>query len=294
MLDFYHQRFHILLCSTIIESGIDIPTANTIVIEHADKFGLAQLHQLRGRVGRSHHQAYAYLIIPPYKTLTRDAQKRIDAITSLEELGSGFTLASHDLEIRGAGELLGESQTGEIDEVGFTMYLELLQKAVHAMRHQYGENEATQQRVRADINIHAPALLTDDYLPDVQLRLMLYKRIASTSDHNELIELKEEIIDRFGLLPEPSQLLFKVTDLKIRCHPFDIKKIDAGSKGIRIDFDDNPNINADLLLRLIQNETDTYRLEGPNRLNIIGERSDAEERIQAINRFLQVLESDSP
>ncbi|GMQ92316.1 MAG: transcription-repair coupling factor [Gammaproteobacteria bacterium] len=290
MLDFYHQRFNILLCSTIIESGIDIPTANTIIIERADKFGLAQLHQLRGRVGRSHHQAYAYLITPPRKTLSDDAKKRIDAIQSLEELGSGFILASHDLEIRGAGELLGESQSGEIDEVGFTMYLELLQKAIQSLRGELSEKPALDDSVVSEVNIHAPALLSDDYIPDIQLRLMTYKRIANATNIDELTQLKEEIIDRFGLLNDAGKLLFDVTRLKLRASAFDIRKIDAGTRGIKFEFSDTPCIDAGLLLQLIQQESDTYKLEGPNCLRISREHKDVAQRVGAIDRFIQILE----
>ena len=290
MLDFYHQRFNILLCSTIIESGIDIPTANTIIIERADKFGLAQLHQLRGRVGRSHHQAYAYLITPPRKTLGNDAIKRIDAIQSLEELGSGFILASHDLEIRGAGELLGESQSGEIDEVGFTMYLELLQKAIQSLRGELSEKPALDNSVVSEVNIHAPALLSDNYIPDIQLRLMTYKRIANAKNIDELIQLKEEIIDRFGLLNDAGKLLFEVTRLKLRASAFDIRKIDAGTKGIRFEFSDTPCIDAGILLQLIQQESHTYKLEGPNCLRISREHKEVAQRVDTIDRFIQILE----
>ncbi len=289
MSNFYHQRFSILLCSTIIESGIDIPTANTIIIERADKFGLAQLHQLRGRVGRSNHRAYAYLLIPPRRALSQDALKRIDAIVSMEELGSGFMLASHDLEIRGAGELLGEAQSGEIDEVGFTLYLELLQRAVKSLRE--GKLPADIEPISpgADINIHAPALLSDDYLPDVHMRLMLYKRIASATEQEELREIKEEAIDRFGQLQPAGELLFKVATLKIAATPIGIKKIDAGPKGVRIDFTESPNIDAKVIIDLIHEQPHSYRMDGPNRLRIIGVMDKIEDRINAIEGFLSTL-----
>ncbi|MBE9515809.1 MAG: transcription-repair coupling factor, partial [Proteobacteria bacterium] len=242
MLDFYHQRFNILLCSTIIESGIDVPSANTIIIERADKFGLAQLHQLRGRVGRSHHRAYAYLLTPPRKTLTADARKRLDAISALNDLGAGFALASHDLEIRGAGELLGENQSGEINEIGFTMYTELLSRAVKSLK-EGKEPELDSSHKVTEVNLHAPALFPDSYIPDVHTRLVLYKRIASATGITTLQVLKEETIDRFGLLPEATELLFSVTRLKLDAGRLGIRKIDAGPKGARIDFDAQPNID---------------------------------------------------
>jgi transcription-repair coupling factor (superfamily II helicase) len=289
MLDFYHQRFNILVCSTIIESGIDIPTANTIIIERADKFGLAQLHQLRGRVGRSHHRAYAYLLVPDRRALSEDARKRLEAIESLEELGAGFTLASHDLEIRGAGELLGETQSGMIDEVGFTLYAELLNRAVHSLQAgQLPQNDTSAHR-STEINLHAPALLPENYLPDVHLRLILYKRISAAPDLETLQQLKEEIIDRFGVLPEAGQLLFRATELKIRATPFGIKKIDAGPRGARIEFVARPDIDPGVILRLLQSAPRLYKLDGPNRLRILGEMPDVESRIKAIRRLLDAL-----
>src|SRR6185312_6363726 len=203
MADFHRQRFNILVCTTIIETGIDIPTANTIIIDRADHFGLAQLHQLRGRVGRSHHRAYAYLVVPDRKSITADAQKRLEALASLEELGAGFTLATHDLEIRGAGELLGEEQSGQIEEVGFSLYTEMLDRAVRALKSgKVPDFELTSEH-EAEIELHVPALIPDDYLPDINARLTLYKRISSARDEEELRELQVEMIDRFGLLPEP-------------------------------------------------------------------------------------------
>ncbi|MGD8430297.1 MAG: transcription-repair coupling factor, partial [Ectothiorhodospiraceae bacterium] len=213
MLDFYHQRFNVLVCTTIIESGIDVPSANTIVINRADRMGLAQLHQLRGRVGRSHHRAYAYLIAPPKRSMTADAAKRLEAIASLEDLGIGFALASHDLEIRGAGELLGEGQSGQIQEIGFSLYTELLERAVRDLRS--GREPALDRPLHhgAEVDLRIPALLPEDYLPDVHSRLVLYKRIANASDRDQLRELQVEMIDRFGLLPEPAKNLFRLTEL---------------------------------------------------------------------------------
>ncbi len=289
MLDFYHQRFNILVCSTIIESGIDVPSANTIIIERADKFGLAQLHQLRGRVGRSHHRAYAYLLVPDRRALTEDARKRLEAIESLEELGAGFTLASHDLEIRGAGELLGETQSGMIDEVGFALYSELLNRAIQSLQAGRLPETDTSLHSGTEINLHAPALFPENYLPDVHMRLILYKRLSSVKNLGALQELKEEIIDRFGVLPDPGQLLFKATELKILTTPMGIKKIDAGPRGVRIEFIDKPDIDPGAILRLLQSAPRTCKLDGPNRLRILGEMPDVESRIKAIRGFLVAL-----
>ena len=261
MRDFYHRRFNLLVCTTIVESGIDVPSANTIVIHRADKLGLAQLHQLRGRVGRSHHRAYAYLITPPPKAMTEDAKKRLEAIESLEELGAGFTLATHDLEIRGAGELLGEEQSGQIHEIGFTLYMDLLERAVEALK-----SGKTPQLDRpldhgAEIDLGLPALLPEDYLPDVHTRLVTYKRIASAEDRSELKDLQVEMIDRFGLLPEPAKALFAVTELKLKVQPHGIRKIEAGPRGGRIVFGERPNIDHMKLIQLIQSRPNDFKLD---------------------------------
>jgi transcription-repair coupling factor (superfamily II helicase) len=289
MLDFYHQRFNVLVCTTIIESGIDVPTANTIIIERADKFGLAQLHQLRGRVGRSHHRAYAYLLVPPRSAMTESARKRLEAIESLEDLGAGFTLAAHDLEIRGAGELLGEAQSGEIDEVGFTLYSELLARAVRSLESGVDLDQIEPVHSGTEINVHAPALLPDDYLPDVHMRLILYKRIAGAVTEQALIELREEIIDRFGLLPEPTKLLFAITSLKIQATPFGIRKIDVGPKGARIEFHRQPNVDPASIIRLLQSAPGVYRLDGPERLRIKQEMPTVEARVLALRQLLDSL-----
>ncbi len=261
MRDFYHRRFNLLVCTTIIESGIDVPSANTIVINRADKLGLAQLHQLRGRVGRSHHRAYAYLITPPAKTMTEDAKKRLEAIESLEDLGAGFTLATHDLEIRGAGELLGEEQSGQIHEIGFTLYMDLLERAVQALK--AGRTPELDRPLDhgAEIDLGLTAILPDDYLPDVHTRLVTYKRIASAASHAELKELQVEMIDRFGLLPEPTQNLFAITALKLRVQPLGIKKLEAGPKGGRIVFGEQPNIDHMRLIQLVQSRPKDYKLD---------------------------------
>src|SRR4029077_14303396 len=236
MLDFYRQRFNVLVCTTIIESGIDVPSANTIVINRADRFGLAQLHQLRGRVGRSHHRAYAYLIVPDKRSMSADAEKRLEAIASMEELGAGFTLATHDLEIRGAGELLGEEQSGQIQEVGFSLYTELLERAVKSIRSGKLPDLDPTIRHGAEVELHTPALIPDDYLPDINARLTLYKRISSARDDEELRELQVEMIDRFGLLPDAVKNLFAVTQLKLGANALGVRKLDLGEKGGRILF----------------------------------------------------------
>ncbi len=262
MLDFYHQRFQVLVCTTIIESGIDVPTANTIVIHRADRFGLSQLHQLRGRVGRSHHRAYAYLLAPPKGAMTADAVKRLEAIEALEDLGVGFTLATHDLEIRGAGELLGEEQSGQIQEVGFALYNELLERAVRALKR--GEIPDTEGAAEhgAEVDIGVPALLPADYVPDVHTRLVLYKRISAARDETALRELQVEMIDRFGLLPEPAKALFETIRLKHQVAPVGIRKLELGPQGGRIRFTPEPPIDTAQLIALIQREPQRYRLQG--------------------------------
>jgi transcription-repair coupling factor (superfamily II helicase) len=289
MLDFYHQRCNLLVCTTIIESGIDVPTANTIIINRADKLGLAQLHQLRGRVGRSHHRAYAYLIVPPREIMTPDAIKRIEAIESLEDLGAGFLLANHDLEIRGAGELLGEEQSGQIHEIGFSLYMELLARAVQAIRAGRAPELDRPLEHGPEIELKIPALIPEDYLPDVHGRLILYKRIASAADPEELRTLQVEMIDRFGLLPEPVKNLFRITALKLLAAPRGIRKIEAGPKGGRIVFGPNPKINLDKLIGLIQSQAQTYKLDGQDKLRFKQALTDSETRIREIETLLATL-----
>ena len=262
MGDFYHKRFNVLIASTIIETGIDVPSANTIIIERADKFGLAQLHQLRGRVGRSHHQAYAYLLTPPRKQMTDDAQKRLEAISGAQDLGAGFLLATHDLEIRGAGELLGDGQSGQIQAVGFTLYMEMLERAVKAIRK--GEQPNLEQPLGGgpEINLRVAALIPEDYLPDVHARLILYKRIASAADEDGLKELQVEMIDRFGLLPEPTKNLVRLTLLKLQAENLGIKKVDAGPQGGRIEFAADTCVEPLTLIKLIQGQPNRYKFEG--------------------------------
>jgi transcription-repair coupling factor (superfamily II helicase) len=285
MSDFYHQRFQILIATTIIESGIDVPTANTILINRADKLGLAQLHQLRGRVGRSHHRAYAYLIAPPKSALTPDAVKRLEAIESLEELGVGFTLATHDLEIRGAGELLGEGQSGQIQEIGFNLYNDLLERAVKALKSgKVPELSAISRRTTVELG--APALIPDDYLPDVHARLILYKRIASAESQAALDELRVEMIDRFGLLPEPTKTLFSVTRVKLLAQELGIRKLDMHVKGGRIIFDDKPNIDPMKVITLIQKRPWVFKLDGQDKLRFEVELPTVEEREEWVVKLM--------
>ncbi|MFO8141471.1 MAG: transcription-repair coupling factor, partial [Marinobacter sp.] len=264
MSDFYHKRFNVLVCTTIVETGIDVPSANTIIIERADKFGLAQLHQLRGRVGRSHHQAYAYLLTPPPKSISADAKKRLDAISEAQDLGAGFMLATHDLEIRGAGELLGDEQSGQIESIGFTLYMQLLDEAVKAIREGRTPNADLPLSHGTEINLRIPALIPDDYLPDVHNRLMLYKRIASVKDDEALKELQVEMIDRFGLLPEPAKNLIRQTQLRLQAEALGIVKIDAGKEWVRLEFGPSTPVDPLVLVKKVQSGPDTYRLEGAN------------------------------
>ncbi|HJR72653.1 MAG TPA: transcription-repair coupling factor [Luteimonas sp.] len=289
MLDFHKQRFNVLLCSTIIESGIDIPNANTIIINRADKFGLAQLHQLRGRVGRSHHRAYAYLVIPDQRSITSDARKRLDAISAMDELGAGFTLATHDLEIRGAGELLGEDQSGQMAEVGFSLYTELLERAVRSIkRGELPDADAPPSR-GAEVELHVPALIPEDYLPDVHARLTLYKRISSARDAEELRELQVEMIDRFGLLPDAAKHLFAVAELKLQATQLGLRKIDLGEKGGRVHFESKPNIDPMAVIRLIQGQPKLYQMDGPDKLRVKLDLPDAPTRFNAARGLLTTL-----
>ncbi|MGD9163357.1 MAG: transcription-repair coupling factor, partial [Chromatiales bacterium] len=289
MRDFYHQRFSLLVCTTIVESGIDVPSANTIIINRADKLGLAQLHQIRGRVGRSHHRAYAYLLTPPPTGMTSDAKKRLEAIESLEDLGAGFTLATHDLEIRGAGELLGEEQSGQIQEIGFSLYTELLERAVAALKSGRQPELDRPLDHGTEIELSLPALLPEDYLPDVHSRLVLYKRIASAANNDELRELQVEMIDRFGLLPEATKNLFAITELKLRAHPMGIRKIEAGPKGARLLFEETPNVDPGKLIALIQSRPNTYRLDGGDKLRYIADLEAPERRVEQIHHLLDTL-----
>ncbi|MFN3310756.1 MAG: transcription-repair coupling factor [Thermomonas sp.] len=289
MLDFHKQRFNVLLCTTIIESGIDIPNANTIIIHRADKFGLAQLHQLRGRVGRSHHRAYAYLLIPDRRSITEDARKRLDAISAMDELGAGFTLATHDLEIRGAGELLGEGQSGQMAEVGFSLYTELLERAVRSIQQGKLPDVDDVDRHGADVDLHIPALIPDDYLPDPHTRLTLYKRISAARDEATLRELQVEMIDRFGLLPDPARHLFAVAELKLAATRLGIRKLDLGASGGRLQFVEKPNVDPMAVIRLIQGQPKHYRMDGPDKLRISLDLPEPAARLQAARGLLTAL-----
>jgi transcription-repair coupling factor (superfamily II helicase) len=294
MSDFYHKRFNVLIASTIIETGIDVPSANTIIIERADKFGLAQLHQLRGRVGRSHHQAYAYLLTPPRQQITPDAEKRLEAIANTQDLGAGFVLATNDLEIRGAGELLGEGQSGQIQAVGFTLYMEMLERAVKSI--QKGEQPNLDKPLSGgpEINLRVPALIPDDYLPDVHARLILYKRIASAVDEDGLKDLQVEMIDRFGLLPEPTKNLVRITLLKLQAEKLGILKIDGGPQGGRIEFGAETPVDPMVLIKLIQTQPKRYKFEGATLFKFQVPMERPEERFNTVEGLLEQLARATP
>ena len=289
MSDFYHKRFNVLIASTIIETGIDVPSANTIIIERADKFGLAQLHQLRGRVGRSHHQAYAYLLTPPRKQITPDAEKRLEAIANTQDLGAGFVLATNDLEIRGAGELLGEGQSGQIQAVGFTLYMEMLERAVKSIRK--GEQPNLDQPLGGgpEVNLRVPGLIPEDYLPDVHTRLILYKRIANAADEEGLKDLQVEMIDRFGLLPEPTKNLVRLTSLKLKAEQLGIKKVDGGPQGGRIEFAAETPVDPLTLIKLIQAQPKRYKFEGATLFKFMVPMERPEERFNTLEALFERL-----
>ncbi len=293
MSDFYHKRFNVLIASTIIETGIDVPSANTIVIERADKFGLAQLHQLRGRVGRSHHQAYAYLLTPPRQQISTDAEKRLEAIANTQDLGAGFVLATNDLEIRGAGELLGEGQSGQIQAVGFTLYMEMLERAVKAIRKGTQPNLEQPLGGGPEINLRLPALIPEDYLPDVHARLILYKRIASATDEEGLKDLQVEMIDRFGLLPEPTKHLMRLTLLKLQAEKLGIKKVDAGPNGGKLEFEAETPVDPLTLIKLIQSQPKRYKFEGATQFRFLVPMERPEERFNTLEALFERLAPQS-
>jgi transcription-repair coupling factor (superfamily II helicase) len=288
MRDFYQQRFNLLLCTTIIETGIDVPSANTIIIERADKFGLAQLHQLRGRVGRSHHQAYAYLLLPDEGNITAQAKKRLEAIQLMEELGSGFFLAMHDLEIRGAGEVLGESQSGEMQEVGFSLYVRMLDAAVRALKLGREPDLAAPLEVMAEINLHVPALLPATYCSDVHERLVLYKRLANCETMEALDALREELVDRFGPLPEPARALIECHRLRMLGKPLGIARVDAGDTAILLQFIEKPPIEPARVLDLVRRKKH-YRLAGQDKLRVELKLPDVKERVAAVREAFREL-----
>jgi transcription-repair coupling factor (superfamily II helicase) len=288
MRDFVAQRYNLLLCSTIIETGIDVPTANTIVISRADKFGLAQLHQLRGRVGRSHHQAYAYLMVPDTEGLTKQAAQRLDAIQQMEELGSGFYLAMHDLEIRGAGEVLGENQSGNMLEVGFQLYNEMLSEAVASLKAGKEPDLLSPLSVTTDINLHAPALLPDDYCGDVHLRLSFYKKLATAKNADQIDSLLEEIVDRFGKLPQQAQTLIDVHRLRVLARPYGVVKVDAAPGVTNITFRPNPPIDSMRIIDLVQKNRH-IKLAGNEKLRIERELKEPKDRAQMVRDVLRSL-----
>jgi len=293
MLDFHKQRFNILVCSTIIESGIDIPNANTIIINRADKLGLAQLHQLRGRVGRSHHKAFAYLLIPGRNSITKDAKKRLEAIESLEELGSGFTLATHDLEIRGAGELLGDEQSGQIHAIGFSLYCELLERAVNALKNGQEPEELENTVPHTEVELGLPALIPDDYIPDVFTRLQFYKKLNTAGNQDELDQLRVELIDRFGLLPDACKNLFEVMRLKTEADALGVQSIQMDAEGGLIRFADKLPFAPERLITLIQEQPQRYRPAPNNALRLHGDLARPEARIAAVDELLQWLKKGS-
>jgi transcription-repair coupling factor (superfamily II helicase) len=281
MSDFYHRRINVLVCTTIIETGLDVPNANTIVIERADKFGLAQLHQLRGRVGRSHRQAYAFLLTPHPKAMTADARKRLEAIEAAGELGVGFTLATHDMEIRGAGELLGEDQSGQIESVGFSMYMDLLNRAVEAIRSgKVPDLDAPLEPLSQEVNLHVPTLIPEDYLPDVHMRLILYKRISAADNQQALDDLQVEIIDRFGLMPDPLKRLFAVTGLKLATQSLGIVKLDMGPERGKLEFSNETHVDPIKIVTLVQQQPNTYRMEGASVLRVRSSQASFAERVE--------------
>ncbi|MCT4704191.1 transcription-repair coupling factor [Enterobacteriaceae bacterium H20N1] len=289
MNDFHHQRFNVLVCTTIIETGIDIPTANTIIIERADHFGLAQLHQLRGRVGRSHHQAYAWLLTPHPKAMTTDAQKRLEAIASLEDLGAGFALATHDLEIRGAGELLGEGQSGSMETIGFSLYMEMLENAVDALKEGREPSLEDLTSSQTEVELRMPALLPEDFIPDVNTRLSFYKRIASAKTGHELDELKVELIDRFGLLPDAARNLLDIAALRQQAQKLGVRKIEGNEKGGVIEFAEKNHVDPVWLIGLLQKQPQHYRLDGPTRLKFMQDLADRKARMDWVRSFMSQL-----
>ena len=289
MQQFYHKEYNVLVCSTIIETGIDVPNANTILIERADKLGLAQLHQLRGRVGRSHHQAYAYLLVPSMKGLKGDAEKRLDAIQRAATLGAGFMLATEDLEIRGAGELLGEQQSGSMQAIGYSLYMEMLEKATKAIQKGKTPNFDAPLSLTAEINLHMPALIPDEYLGDVHQRLLFYKRISNTDTQEKLDNIRMELIDRFGIPPQPVKQLFAVHQLRLKAEMLGITKIDINTNGGYIEFSQDTPVQAMSIINMMQKHPTFFRMEGGQRLKVMVMLEDFQKRIQFINDLLENL-----
>jgi transcription-repair coupling factor (superfamily II helicase) len=290
MSDFYHRRNNVLVCTTIIETGIDVPNANTIIMDRADKLGLAQLHQLRGRVGRSHRQAYAYLLTPDPRSMTDDARKRLEAIEAAGELGIGFSLAMHDLEIRGAGELLGDEQSGQIASIGFTLYMDMLDRAVKAIKSGKTPDLDHPIETGPEVNLRVPALIPDDYLPDVHMRLIMYKRIASADTGDALDDLRVEMIDRFGLLPDATRNLFRITQLKLVARDLGLTRVDFGASGGKLEFRNDTRVDPLLLVRLVQSEPNQFKLAGAAQLRVLRRLDTPEQRFDAVEKLLQRLQ----
>jgi transcription-repair coupling factor (superfamily II helicase) len=288
MMRFYNNEFSVLLATTIIESGLDIPNANTIIINNANRFGLAQLHQLRGRVGRSERQSYAYLLTPPKNQISEDGLKRLEAIEAIEDLGVGFILAMHDLEIRGAGEILGDEQSGQIQKIGFTLYKDLLSEAVSSLK-DYGTPD--ESFFTTDINLNIPTLIPEDYMPDVHLRLIFYKRISSTDSDSQIKEIKHELMDRFGTVPEFTSNLLEVTKLKNKANSIGIKRIKLNNQYGRIYFHSSTTIESDLLIQLIKENHDKFRLYPDQSLGFKGDFLVSIEKIKEIKELLNYLTS---
>jgi transcription-repair coupling factor (superfamily II helicase) len=286
MSDFYHQRYNVLVCTTIIETGIDVPSANTIIMDRADHLGLAQLHQLRGRVGRSHHQAYAYLLTPHPKRMTKDAVKRLDAIANLEDLGAGFALATHDLEIRGAGELLGEDQSGQIASIGFTLYMDMLEQAVEALKAGKELSLTDMNSQHTEIELRIPALLPEDYIDDVNTRLSLYKQLANCKDKHAIDEFQIECIDRFGLLPNAAKNLIKIAEFKLIAHQIGIVKIDLTSQGGSIEFAETTNVDPGFIIQLVQTRSKEFKFEGSLKLRVTTATDTTEQRLKLVENML--------
>ncbi len=291
MQAFYHKKHNVLVCSTIIETGIDIPNANTIIINRADKFGLAQLHQLRGRVGRSHHQAYCYLLVPSLKGLTTDAQKRLDAISRANTLGAGFMLASEDLEIRGAGELLGKNQSGNMQAIGFNLYMDMLNRATKAIKAGKQPDLNTPLSLTSDINLHLSALIPDDYLGDVHQRLLFYKKIANAEDYDSLISIRSEMLDRFGSLPDSTKNLFTIHQIRLMAEPLAISKIDGNERQVTFEFSPNTPVEAITIIQLIQSNPSKFKMNGATGIKMTDEKALAttEGRIDAVKSLLEKL-----
>jgi transcription-repair coupling factor (superfamily II helicase) len=288
MRDFVAQRFNILLCTTIIETGIDVPTANTIIMHRADRFGLAQLHQLRGRVGRSHHQAYAYLLVHDVQTLTRQAERRLEAIQQMEELGSGFYLAMHDLEIRGAGEVLGENQSGEMTEIGFQLYSDMLMAAVKSLKNGKEPDLESPLSTTTEINLHVPALLPSDFCGDVHERLSIYKRLANGETQESIDNLQEELIDRFGKLPDAVKALIETHRLRVSAKTVGIIKIDAHAESAQLQFEPKPPIDPMRIIELVQ-KSRHIRLSGQDKLKITAAMPDLTARVNQLKATIRAL-----